>query len=299
MAVKILRKNPHPDFLTPYIKRKGSPPHPVAEAIGPEWFRTEGGGAAHYRAHLWMCVYCSNNDLQVKLSWCSKCRSVRYCSKDCQRADWKQHKPTCQHHVSRGEAFLALKRLDPVAGAKAEALHMFLSISRDPNFAMIQGPINALGLHHDPSRGREYIVISELGSAPDEGLKSSSADYLQRLRIVRCGVFKIADVRQHVMETSQIDLDAHARDTERAFEEQVARSKVRLSWEKLVPYYMLFCGPDYMQGYQWRTNAISVESLSTNRYDRHWRKGMNRDGKEPDSLILPCGALDAEMDFVQ
>lgn len=26
---------------------------------------------------------------------CGKCRSVQYCSAECQRADWPQHKPTC------------------------------------------------------------------------------------------------------------------------------------------------------------------------------------------------------------
>ena len=28
-------------------------------------------------------------------SVCSRCKSVRYCSRECQRADWKAHKPAC------------------------------------------------------------------------------------------------------------------------------------------------------------------------------------------------------------
>jgi hypothetical protein len=28
-------------------------------------------------------------------SVCSRCEVVRYCSRECQRADWKAHKPVC------------------------------------------------------------------------------------------------------------------------------------------------------------------------------------------------------------
>ena len=33
---------------------------------------------------------------------CSRCEAVRYCSRECQRTDWKAHKPVCtaQTHVS-------------------------------------------------------------------------------------------------------------------------------------------------------------------------------------------------------
>jgi hypothetical protein len=28
-------------------------------------------------------------------SMCSRCEAVRYCSRECQRTDWKAHKPVC------------------------------------------------------------------------------------------------------------------------------------------------------------------------------------------------------------
>jgi radical SAM protein with 4Fe4S-binding SPASM domain len=28
-------------------------------------------------------------------SVCSRCQAVRYCSRECQRTDWKAHKPVC------------------------------------------------------------------------------------------------------------------------------------------------------------------------------------------------------------
>jgi hypothetical protein len=39
------------------------------------------------------CVNCRRQD-QLKL--CSRCRAVKYCSKECQISDWKAHKPICR-----------------------------------------------------------------------------------------------------------------------------------------------------------------------------------------------------------
>jgi hypothetical protein len=33
-------------------------------------------------------------------SVCSRCQAVRYCSRECQRTDWKAHKPVCRWHES-------------------------------------------------------------------------------------------------------------------------------------------------------------------------------------------------------
>jgi hypothetical protein len=32
-------------------------------------------------------------------SVCARCQAVRYCSRECQRADWKAHKPACTSHA--------------------------------------------------------------------------------------------------------------------------------------------------------------------------------------------------------
>jgi ankyrin repeat protein len=39
------------------------------------------------------CANCKTSD--IKLSACSKCHAVSYCSTACQRADWRRHKPAC------------------------------------------------------------------------------------------------------------------------------------------------------------------------------------------------------------
>ncbi|CAN0435888.1 unnamed protein product [Ectocarpus sp. 13 AM-2016] len=38
---------------------------------------------------------CSNCGKDGSLRPCSRCRHVRYCSRDCQRQHWKDHKRDC------------------------------------------------------------------------------------------------------------------------------------------------------------------------------------------------------------
>jgi hypothetical protein len=40
-----------------------------------------------------LCQYCKNRSEHTKV--CSACKGVRYCSKECQKADWPQHKLKC------------------------------------------------------------------------------------------------------------------------------------------------------------------------------------------------------------
>jgi hypothetical protein len=43
------------------------------------------------------CELCRNTAKgEVKLKTCTACKSVKYCSRECQRAHWKVHKPACK-----------------------------------------------------------------------------------------------------------------------------------------------------------------------------------------------------------
>ncbi|KZT67860.1 hypothetical protein DAEQUDRAFT_672474 [Daedalea quercina L-15889] len=40
-----------------------------------------------------MCAKCGKTDVPLKI--CSKCHAAKYCSAECQRADWREHKQAC------------------------------------------------------------------------------------------------------------------------------------------------------------------------------------------------------------
>jgi TPR repeat protein len=97
--------------------------------------------------HVCASVTCATAEKHDADRVCSGCRSVFYCSPECQRADWKGHKPACKVATAEREASqivrvgkggasappaAAPERVGPpasqfVAGAargEAEALHM-------------------------------------------------------------------------------------------------------------------------------------------------------------------------------
>ena len=37
---------------------------------------------------------------KLKLKWCSACMCTRYCSEECQAADWREHKGACRVHCA-------------------------------------------------------------------------------------------------------------------------------------------------------------------------------------------------------
>jgi len=41
------------------------------------------------------CQNCNKSSSELDLSKCTKCKSVSYCSKDCQKKDFKAHKKVC------------------------------------------------------------------------------------------------------------------------------------------------------------------------------------------------------------
>jgi hypothetical protein len=52
-----------------------------------------------------MCHHCNKSEMtaafQLKLMACAKCRQAFYCSKECQKADWKKHKLQCNPATSK------------------------------------------------------------------------------------------------------------------------------------------------------------------------------------------------------
>jgi hypothetical protein len=51
------------------------------------------------------CHFCAKSEVQVadRLKRCDRCRSVAYCSVECQRSDWKAHKKECAKPAKQSE----------------------------------------------------------------------------------------------------------------------------------------------------------------------------------------------------
>ena len=75
-----------PIFPTPYSEAILSN-ESVRRCPGSRFATSEGSGRA-------ACLMCHKTDV-VRLKKCSRCEVAQYCSKECQRDDWKRHKKEC------------------------------------------------------------------------------------------------------------------------------------------------------------------------------------------------------------
>jgi len=73
-----------PIFGVPYIEDVGGFTDTVIRAIDEDFKKPHD-----------MCARCGGSG-KPKLLACSGCKSISYCSADCQKEDWKKHKPMCK-----------------------------------------------------------------------------------------------------------------------------------------------------------------------------------------------------------
>jgi hypothetical protein len=77
-------------------------------------------GCDEYVAYHVTCDHCDKTETKRgKMKECGRCRSVFYCSKDCQRAAWKKHKKTCS--TSSASMTVGDPQLDEKRGVMARS----------------------------------------------------------------------------------------------------------------------------------------------------------------------------------
>jgi len=113
------------------------------------------------------CVRCWKHPLKIKhldrvscdgcipgdgtLRRCNACKVFRYCSRDCQRADWKTHKPVCA-------AYAEMREMAERAGlaARRKALEDWCDINLQ---VVAQAGLSALGFHEEKGRLETHSLL--------------------------------------------------------------------------------------------------------------------------------------------
>ncbi|KAJ6454207.1 hypothetical protein C8R45DRAFT_882233 [Mycena sanguinolenta] len=123
---------------------RGAPPAPCHRHVKSDPKET-------LRKELTQCQHCfKSRGPGVTLQRCGACQVDLYCSKECQRAAWKTHKPKCAINRSNAE-MMPKTSLDTL-----KALRAFTSKHR-PTIA--EAGIRALGVFTDPSRAEHDLLL--------------------------------------------------------------------------------------------------------------------------------------------
>ncbi|KAK4539348.1 hypothetical protein LTR36_000779, partial [Oleoguttula mirabilis] len=78
--------------------------------------------------HCGNCNKLEEDPERAPLKECNKCHSILYCSRDCQKADFKKHKKDCAllaqaHAQTSGPSRMQVTRAPPKKGGEAQGLH--------------------------------------------------------------------------------------------------------------------------------------------------------------------------------
>ncbi|CEP00886.1 unnamed protein product (mitochondrion) [Plasmodiophora brassicae] len=128
-------------------------------------------------------VDCSVCGRAMETTWrCGKCKSVNYCSADCQRADWPRHKPTCERRgadggtlKARSEAFLA-RVLQDFAGTSTPRPEQLVELGNDmPRLYENKGALVAECLREVVAPVLQRQLPRETTLAPDWYMRDEDA----------------------------------------------------------------------------------------------------------------------------
>ncbi|KAK7050701.1 MYND-type domain-containing protein, partial [Favolaschia claudopus] len=98
-----------------------------------------------------ICENCTAR--RIDLRRCAGCAVVRYCSKECQKAHWKEHKPYCQSNIERA------KQAEALGPDYSEQLKAIGKWCDDFSIPIGCASASALDLMHHPEHVDSYVLI--------------------------------------------------------------------------------------------------------------------------------------------
>ncbi|EGO04047.1 hypothetical protein SERLA73DRAFT_175780 [Serpula lacrymans var. lacrymans S7.3] len=272
LSVRFLRKNPNflgQDILSQLLVRPGQPESRILTALGgPKWLLEHKSTFKTDKRLTKQCKTCQFHEPQVKLFVCSNCKYIWYCSKECQRADWKMHKTMCREMAEYSSHVEELGKVNPQAAQCATDWSKwrtgFLTVD---HYAFV----HALGLHRDPSRSRTHIVFCYVEYTPH-----ASKDLKHKFRINSCGVFRIVDVLADIEHAMGLDKGEGAEYIQNCLQDPTFNSDVSSSsyGEKMIPVPSLFMGVNLQAVL--RCTCVSTDLLRMKPYNPQWRNAVNK-----------------------
>ncbi|KAJ7936855.1 hypothetical protein B0H13DRAFT_1946032 [Mycena leptocephala] len=251
------RKNPH--FIPDNKIRHLLPPGPILEGLGGEtWLENRKQTFKADQRLAKACRTCGAREPLVTLFRCNNCKYIYYCSKECQKNNWK-------HHNEMTETQENIERMSLIdsAGAKRNAdWKLWCNSNHD---ATDFGLIHALGLHRNPE----------------------PTNPRHKFRVLSCGVFRIKDVLRDVEAIMGLDLgegQEYLDSLVHEFEDGRLNIPVMdLSFSEGLPVWL-------------GSSGTSIDSIRATPYDPDWRKRFNV-GPPPKPMQLASGAQDVEHVF--
>ncbi|EPQ54266.1 hypothetical protein GLOTRDRAFT_78210 [Gloeophyllum trabeum ATCC 11539] len=134
------------------------------------------GDPPHIAKQSLRCNYCYASREVKRLQKCSRCKAMAYCSKECQKADWKSHKQACSNNNNLAKA---LKEHADTPLGILESLILPDGISlyeldkrlekwvKFHSNLMMWATVNALDLYSDISLSRKQVLYIKLEARRD------------------------------------------------------------------------------------------------------------------------------------
>ncbi|KZT66487.1 hypothetical protein DAEQUDRAFT_714864 [Daedalea quercina L-15889] len=120
----------------------------------------------------------------VKLYLCSRRKSLYYCSRECQKKDWRYH-----NSMERSNQHLEDLSLTDARAAQRVRCWDAWSLQ----VANIAPYVSALRLHEDAGRSQKHFITEQSIYTPDAGPLAKD-----KFKIVKCSVFRISDARTKI-----------------------------------------------------------------------------------------------------